>query len=200
MNNQIIFDLNKLERIVIDIDEPIQELNYYSQGVCFFVSNNDMYSMGKDTVRYNVQCLRNKIFKALNNQLQLHESITKDIGYLYNQDQQKRPGLIHDTDKDGESWVGYRYYLWGVNLITWIYNDKNGDIILEITPRFPGKPKYKWQKEPFSKEEIENFAWYEEWIKQYQPFLTRTITRETAEKWAQQSKAILDIIENNNRV
>lgn len=193
----ITFEFNDQEAMTIALDIPLEDIDYSFSAVMLFILQGHALSMGQDTIWYFLQSLSNLLSKAVDNKLSLHDSITQDIGYVYNEVLQRKKGHVYEQDRDGESWVGYRYYWCGVDYITWIYNNHKGEIVLEITPRFPGDPLYKWEQEPYSEEQTANMRAYEAWISNYQPFLTRTVARETASAWLIQANKILAIIKDN---
>lgn len=197
MNHTLVFQLNADLTIMIDLHEPLHYVDYSYQAEVYVAHNQHKYAMGRDTVYYTTKRLRNLLFNALSDTTQLHASINQDIGYLYNQELQGKPGLVYDQDNEYSSWVGYRYYLWGVDLIAWIYNDANQEIIFEITPAFPGEPTYFYKDEPLSPAAVANSAWYEEWITNYKPLLKTTIPRSTAQQWLDQADAIVKCIDQN---
>ena len=60
----------------------------------------------------------------------------------------------------------------------WIYNDKEGNIVLEITPPFATLFFEAYpEEEPIS---------FDEWMKDYKPLLVTTISKQTAQQWVQQ--------------
>lgn len=207
-STEIIFKLNEIEKIVITLEESIKHVDccyrapilYFQGDREYLLENGNIFS-----VRDNIQKFINLVAKALSNKLVLHPSlksntpIVKDIGYFFNESRQNKPGIVYDEEENGEQgyWVGMKYMLWAEDDVTWMYNNESGDIIFEITPCFPGKPTYWFEKEPFSQEEIENSLWYEQWIKDYKPLLIREIPREVAQKWLDQAHEILETIEEN---
>ena len=76
------------------------------------------------------------------------------------------------------------------DLVTWIYNDNKNNIILELTPIWP------WHFD--NPEEGETFITYEKFMKNYQSYLTRIISKDVAEQWVQQCKEALNIIDPEN--
>lgn len=130
----------------------------------------------------------------LDNSIKLSLDINKDIGYLYNEDLQNKPGLVY-TREEGEEydlWVGYRYRLWGAECQSWIYNDEEGEVIFELTPLFSG---------PFALgDKMQNktqLTKYEKWLKSYQPILIRIIAKHIVHQLLVQVTGILDVINAN---
>lgn len=133
--------------------------------------------------------------KAINNELQLSQSITHDIGFLWNEYLQEKTNHTFEekTIDNGRTkqWIGLNHLLWNPahGNSSWLYND-NGNIILEITPT------YKWH---YSKPaEEESFISYDEFIKNYKPLLTITIPKKVALDWLKQAENLLHEIEAND--
>jgi hypothetical protein len=86
--------------------------------------------------------------QALNQKLKLHESITRGVGYLYNEDLywtfnedllKRPPHLVREQINGNNWWVGDKHNLWCYQKIqSWIYNDTQGNIIFELTPLYSG--------------------------------------------------------------
>ena len=127
----------------------------------------------------------------------MHNSITKDVGFLFNQysanicgEKLKKPTYLVFTQRNKKNyWSGNDYSLWAKNFVSWIYNKPDGSIIFEITPFYP----YMYC-EP---EEEPNYIPYKEWIKTYKPYFITTISKETAKEWLQRAELIIKTIESN---
>src|SRR5439155_26455584 len=123
--------------------------------------------------------------------LSVDQSITEDIGYMWNRALHGDSGLeYHDI-----FWVGLRNLVWQSpgniqpNYATWLYNDAAGNIILEITET------YFWHhSEPTMGI---NYISYEEFMQDYKPFIVRTIPRKTAQNWLHQAESVLGILKKN---
>lgn len=130
---------------------------------------------------------------VLNKELFLHPSIKKNIGFYENQYRKKedRKNLIYENNEYGRFWIGVSYSLFSScgkgNPDSWLYNDKDGSIVFEITPAYP------WcYSEP---EPDETFITYSEWMKTYQPYLKRVISKEVAQKWLVELQELTNIVE-----
>jgi hypothetical protein len=193
--NKIIFKLNNEEGIFMSLPCNFEELACCSEGAINFYTQEHTYTMALDLVLYFMNELIGSLSQSLENKLRLHESISKDIGYLSNEYLQDKPGLVCEKLEGIDYWVGSKNALWSTRqnmypkLASWLYNDQNGNIIFEITPRYP------WHfSEP---KEGEDFIPYEEWIKSYKPVLIRAIPVEVARQWLEQANMILKKIEEN---
>lgn len=193
----IIFKLNDIEKIIIEPENPIEELDCCYEAQIIFLQDSKKNILSKDAVHNNMIILSNLLTKALSNKLQLHKSITEDIGYIYNQysdylcnDKSKVQNNFGYTKLEGRDiWAGNKYNLWNSALTSWIYNDADGSIIFELTPMYPENffyTKKKPQKIP-----------YQEWIKDYRPYLITKIPHNIAQQWLAQANAILNQIDEN---
>ena len=188
---EITFDIKKQEKITIEI-EHIREIHCCYELPIFFIKDNTKIILSIDSIRENMQIFKDQLNNTLSNNLQLHESLKgADIGFLYNQYLQKKPGLFYKKFEKVNYWIGINYIVWATNeYVTWLYNDEEASIILEITPAYPKKKNVEQNKqmEPYSK-----------WIKNYSPYLIRKISTETAQEWLAQIDSILKTIEENVR-
>lgn len=121
-------------------------------------TNGEKYILHDDDIG-GIEVFNKLLKKAITYNLGLHESITEDIGYLWNEylqtelDQRKKRFVKKDN-----FWVGLNNFLWEIKgFDTWLYN-KDNKIFLEITPT------YKWDYEEIEHEE---YVPYREFIKNY---------------------------------
>jgi hypothetical protein len=191
--NKIVFKLNEQEKIIIELEESFENIDCcYREHMNFYRDDKILCHFSLDTIRYYLATLQILLKSALANKLQLHESITLDVGFLDNEDCQEKKNLVYD----GVHWVGRKYAFIAGYLnekswfSSWIYNDISGNIIFELTP------KYRWyfyvKKEA---KKYKDYIPYEEWIKNYKPLLIRTIPKDVAEQWLHQAQEILKNIE-----
>lgn len=187
---EITFTINELEKIILTIELPLEEVHCCTESPIYLEFSDKRILLSQDSVRENMYILSNLLTKALDNQLILDKSITADIGYLYNQELQGKDGLVYkEIEKNVFHWVGGSYSLWSYNVETWLYN-KDGAIIFEVTPIYPGN----FFVEPGKEHEI---VPYDQWIKNYEPLLIRQISKHTAQVWLEQANSILQLIETN---
>ena len=136
----IIFNLNSTEKIIFESEDSFEQMHSCQDAAIFFVADNHKYLLSHSFIRENLYRLTGVLSEALNNRLKI--STPDDVGYLYNEhlydraakwDKNKHPhGLC--TSLDESEWIGYKYYVWGYDYQAWIYNDVQGNIILELTP------------------------------------------------------------------
>lgn len=185
------------EKIIIQFQEPLSEVNCCTESSVIFIQNGKQLVLSHDLFSYSVNMLNTLLKKALKRELTLHNSITKDIGYLFNQysaitcgGKLEEPTFLSYIQRDNRSyWPGNDYHLWDKNYITWLYNNFAGAIIFEITPFYP----YMYS-EP---EEELNYISYQEWIKTYQPYFIKEISIQTAQEWLRQVEYILEKMDSN---
>ena len=195
--SEIVFTLTKNEKIIISIDIPLTEVNCCTETSIIFIQKNHELVLTNDSLFNNIKTMIVLLQKCINQALLLDNTITKDIGYLFNQysaiicgENLERPTFVTYIRKNNELyWVGNDYQLWSADYITWLYNCVDGSIIFEVTPFYP----YMYC-EP---EEEPNYISYEEWIKSYKPYFIATLSRERAEEWLKQAEDIIKVIENN---
>jgi hypothetical protein len=194
-NFQINFILNNEEKLICDTYAQLNSLHCCSLGSIFFKGKDTSYLVAdaniEDMLEHFVKMFKN----ALSNKLGLHESIKLDIGYLWNEARQDKPGLFYPEEG---LWVGWLVnHLWFSGkpdfLDSWLYSDHEGNIIFEITPSYPWF-YYDADEHP---EKQPNYVPYEEWIKNYKPLVIKKIPRDVAEKWIEQADYIVKKIDEN---
>jgi len=187
MQNIINFQLNNSEKIVMSCEENLDQINCCTEGSLTLIEKNNEILLSNDTIHESIFVLHGQLQKALNSDLILHRSITSDIGCLYNEELQDKPGLVYEKFDERDHWVGYNFLLWSSNMATWLYNDYVGNIILEITPVFPGNFI------SFAEDKIS----YGRWLQNYKPYLIRKLPKEVAQQWLYQADHLLKKIEEN---
>lgn len=197
MNKILNFNLTNQETISFESKYTLETLLCCDEIYVYF--NADEVFLLNIDCSHELITLKDMLISALRNQLLLHNSITKDIGYLSNQEYHGDPNLelIFNAKEGQEFWVGRRYNLWETpgdvtpSLATWLYNNEKGEIILEITPNYP------WHFSDPTPEE--NFIPYEQWIKDYKPFIIRTIPQEVAKRWLAQVEHLIEVFEKKEK-
>jgi hypothetical protein len=144
--HSIIFAINDKEKIVLENEAPIEKLSCYCETPIILTQDKHTSLLSIEDIHSNMLAFRDQLTKALHNELKLHKSVAHNIGYAFNQyleheyndDAQNDPNIVY-VDRDGvDSWIGDDYQLFGHDLlITWLYNNDKGAIILESTPLYP---------------------------------------------------------------
>lgn len=191
----IYFTLNTSEYFVIKLPHGIEEgIHLCDEVEIEFHEDKKVYKLYLDCIQEALMSLKNLLHKAIGGELHLHTSITKNLGYLWNEEcQGDNPNLFCETSLGWPRWVGLDYHLWSTPgnfdpiLTTWIYN-KEDKIVLEITPSYP------WHfRDP---KEGENFITYDVFMNDYKPLLVREIDKGVARDWLSKCLELLQMIEN----
>lgn len=191
---QLTFSITTTINIIVQLNSSLSDIDWnYAESIKLW-HNTTSITIADGPIFFNIQDMHNLLKKALKNKLILNKSITDDIGYLYNQYHHTTSNLSLIQLKNVPSWIGERYRLWqarnnSIKYITWLYNDLNENIVLEITPFYP----YFYcnrKKEP-------HYVNYTQWIKSYTPYLITTISQKTAQEWLEQAEFIIKTVNNN---
>lgn len=177
--------LNDKEKIVFEINNTDEQLSAWSEVSIVFIQGNRRWILLVETIREALESFSLSLEEVLENKLILDSSITKDIGFMYNEylyalyAQESLPSDIKIiSDDDVDTWVGKKYHLWGHEyVIAWLYNDMKGAIIFEITPLYPLI---------FNERENNERKSFEQWMKQYHYYVKTEIPQETAKEWLRQ--------------
>ncbi len=192
INYNIDLTVNKKATIRICLEENLNLLDCCCRVDMILLYENKQYLLSGADLKDNMYILKNALKKVLNNQLQLHPSIIQDIGYLYNEKLRLKPGLVYEKFENRDYWVGGKHLLWGCDLVTWLYNDSDGNIILHITPFYTGDLIDNGEDDD---EEAEMLA-YEAWmVTEYKPFYTIVISPDTARLWLRLAENIYNKIQ-----
>ena len=192
--SRIEFVLSNVEKIIIDLGIPLEELDCCYREPIVFVKQHKKVILSNDTIDTDMKYLKKSLEKCLNNQLLLHESIKNDIGYLYNEYYQDKSRFLIGNIDGINTWIGYRYQLWQAyknrkRFATWLYNDEINSIVFEVSPCYPYL---------FSEPEQEpHYVSYSEWIKDYKPYIVRKVSKEIAQQWLEQASSIVQQINEN---
>lgn len=170
-------------------DDYLEGLSLY-QNIYIQYRNEQAIHLTYDWLYTASKTFKRALEDAINNQMKLLPEIKLNLGYEYNQRIYKS---AHDKTIKISTWVGRKYLVIDSNGTTlqsgplWMYNDKEGNIILEITPPFATLffKKYS-EEEPIS---------FDEWMKDYQPLLVTTISKETAQQWVDSINNLITNIE-----
>lgn len=124
-------------------------------------------------------------------------STLDNIGYDFNEylHGRSKPDAI-ETIQGAEYWVGEKYLPWSTPasvrpaLATWIYEQLDGKIGLELTPIYP------WEPDEDTAEK--DFIPYEEWMKTYKPVFKAEVSRGIALEWLKKTEELIETMMANN--
>jgi hypothetical protein len=198
MKKELIFKLGEKNKLIFLLDIPIKKW-LSCDFIKVYFKDNKYLLLRDDHISDTLFILSSVLKKALKNELQVHESIVVDIGLIWNKELHGDLGLIYEKNKEQQQfWVGLRNLLWCTpgnikpSLATWLYNDKDGNIIFEVTPT------YYWNFiDPLPDEQ--DYIIYEEFIKNYKSLLIEKISKETAEEWILKIDELMKIIQSNEK-
>jgi hypothetical protein len=191
MNNQL--TLTPTQYITFESFKSFEQmLPLYDAKVVLHIENKN-YILADESIKDVLTTLCFTLQKCLHNMLSLDNSINQDIGLMWN-------NFLHEDGEfvyEGQFWIGLKYSVWQAPsnvhpcLATWLYNDQQGNIIIEITEN------YFWHyTEP---DGDARYISYQQFIQQYQPLLKHTLQHNVAEQWLQQAKSWLNMLEENEK-
>ena len=120
---------------------------------------------------------------------------------MYNEyfDNRLESMMVSSENKSKKHWVIYDYRMWSgstdINnrVTTWLYNDRDGNIIFEVTKT------YSWFYIQDGDIERSDFVYYEDFIKDYKSLMHYVIPRDVAILWLEQAKKWLQIFYENEK-
>ena len=187
----ISFLIDDVDKIVIELEESVDKVHCCYEAPVVLIHDNKRFDLSSHSVRDFLTDLRCFAQQLMSNTLQLHKSITQeDIGFLFNEDLQYKPGLFIVQKNGRDSWIGYNYLLiMSYREAVWFYNAPDDAIMCEVTPRYPFSYR-NYEKDP-------NYIPYKTWIKNYKPYFTTKASPHFIAEWITQSDTILKTIEEN---
>jgi hypothetical protein len=183
---------DKSSKLLIGSRWPLDKMKILDEIDIVFFERPFMLIIGQEAFITIIEEFIRRIFYALKNELLLDESCY-NIGLVANQydyvfwieKNNDRSAFKHIRNT---CWIGYEYKLFAYkSRISWLYNDRYGNIVLEVTP---------W----FNVYKCKDKAIYKQWIKNYKPILKRTIAPEIAQKWIKQMEKLLNLIRVNSGI
>ncbi len=184
------------KKIICYSEEDLKIIDGYSQAQVFFCDdNNQSYQIdGESTVNIFLLTLQKLLKKSLFGNLVLDDSVHNNIGYVWNQWINDSTVILPDyTDNNNDTyWVGLRYELSSYDAVAWVYNDKDYNIIFEVTPAYP-----LGCIDQDNKSEVEK---YQAWMKSYKSIYKTIIPVELVQTWLLQIQEILEIIDKNTEL
>ena len=120
-----------------------------------------------------------RIQKLINGEMPIDSSITDDLGFECNQyfNAIKKKSVVINYLFGSNDHKQIRPYYNG-----WLYNDKDGNVIFEITPFYP------WHGE--TKKSHPDFITYKKFMKDYKPILKTIVSKEKLKQWIIQAQEL----------
>lgn len=186
------FTINSHEKIEMKLFHSYDQIHCCYHPQIYFMQYNHKLSINKhEDFREIAERFIRLLEHAINNELSLPNDI-QDLGIIANHyDTPQDPHNYYKTDEYNQtSDILNQYQLLRHNYFTFLYNDKDGNIILQISPEYPFQNKIKKQMPSYN-----NFL---RWMKQsYKPTIIRMISKKIAQTWLEQARQISAIINNN---
>lgn len=186
------FTINSHEKIEIKLFHSYDQIHCCYHPQIYFMRYNHKLSINKhEDFREIAEQFIRLLKSALENKSSLPDTV-QDLGTLANHHHTpKDPKNYYQTDEhDQASNTLNKYQLSSHEYFAFLYNDKDGNIILQISPEYPFQNKRKKQMPSYN-----NFL---RWMrKSYKQTIIRMIPRATAQEWLAQAHQISAIINNN---
>ncbi len=188
MNNSIfIFTLNKYIKITIEPDEySVDTIDCFQEASFSIIQNNQKILLCHNFFSSYLEEFIIALKQSVQKNRQLDSYFFKNIGYYWNESMN---GVDPENPFNENYALLKKYALWESHITTWIYNDEQGNIILEITPYYPYAFSDEYSYQDFLT-----------WMQNYKPLLKTILPRHTAEQWLIQAQQILDTIDENTQM
>jgi hypothetical protein len=118
------------------------------------------------------------IQKLIHGKMPIDSSIAGDLGFEWNQ---YFEGIIKDTEVIKYHFSSNCHKQIRPYYNSWLYNDKDGNVIFEITPFYP------WHRK---KKSHPDFITYKQFMKDYKPILKTLIPKENLKQWFTQAREL----------
>jgi len=186
-------DIDHSKYLTLEFDGAAKYLDLFDCVTIVYHENIQKYILyNNGFVIESLRIFESILIKTLDGEKVLHESIDRDLGYLWNEYLKDKPGYNFarvPVEKNSTMWVGLRYLLLSSKKCdTWLYN-KDGDICFEITPG------YKWH---FLKpKNNEKYISYGKFIKNYKPIAIIKLEEKVAQQWLKTISKLVKTAQNN---
>lgn len=191
----VIFTLDENSQIIMRPGGSIemQQMHCCNLAKVFFVKDNNEHTISYYSLPFYHEILdtySRLIFNAIADELRLPESFNKDIGYIYNEYEMKNHSKVYPMSiKLNEEFCFSNYQLFrSASKNSWLYNDKDGSIVLEIGPSYP------WDS---YKKRTKGLISFKKFLKNYAPFYKTKIPVDLAYQWLKQILYLKQVINEN---
>lgn len=200
---ELIFKLSGLDfiKIVPNYDIDIEYAFLCTEAKVYFGGLQELY-IGEEIIAEIFRSFILRLKKAIKGELQLHEFLTQNLGFIYNECFDDRPEsmMVEIPNSFNKHWVVYDYKMWSgsddnlnYRVATWMYNDKEGNIVLQVTKTYP------WFYIENGDIERPDFIYYDDFIKNYKPLLTYIIPHEVAILLLEQAEGWMNVFSENEK-
>ena len=191
--SKMILKLNKTEYLELKLPNSVPI--HLCDNVEISFHGDIKLPLSNDCISDSIALLQSLLSKTIDNTLTIPEKSLGNLGYAWNEELHAKDQPNFKPPKHYRLWAGLDYHLWStpgnadVTTDTWLYNDRNANIILEITPT------YKWHFSALEQPaNAPGFIPYAEFMKNYQPYFLRIVPHETASHWLNQIDKLLNTI------
>ncbi len=168
-NTQVIFCMPDYKNKINYFYEPQKMLHKFDEVTVIYKIKEKKIILEQEVIKETLDGIRKGLEWALNKCLIIPDFIEKsEMGKTNNIESYKSNRTV--------KYSNYSLFS-GKDIQTWIYNDHYGEIFLEISPRCP--LVYR------EYEEGDEFATFEDFMKEYKPYAFFHIDRKTALEWKQ---------------
>ncbi|MBI2352856.1 hypothetical protein HYV11_01265 [Candidatus Dependentiae bacterium] len=194
-------DKTKSIQIVSD-NLPIEQVYICYHLEMYWCEDKEKIIIGKNDAGGFLEKFELLLPLVLEQKLVLDVSIQKSLGFYLNEIFADRESFVNLKYEYYDScaysdWIGMHYFMTSTCaphdpvVTTWMYNDINGDIVLEVTEMF------SWsEQEVASSEEMDR---YFEFLKNFKPILKQVIPKKVAEQWLRKAKKWYKIFYDNEQ-
>jgi len=190
--DKVIFEID--DGVVIDLILPCDQDDLRRHDMVravFIIAEDQQYVIYSDDSAIGfLGVLQMFLQQGLCGKKKLNVLLKEDLGYLWNEDLHQVS--IHSNPTEVNEWIGEDYLLWSRHGVSsWLY-EKNGKMYFEVTPT------YRWHFRDPEPEEKDAFINYEQFIKNYKPYVITELSINTARESLRQAERLLAIIKAND--
>jgi hypothetical protein len=110
------FILNSAEYFIIILKKVDDVIDCCYRTPIILNFNNHQIIIANEDVQEYAERLDDLLKLALFQNLKLHNSIKKDLGYYWNQDMnENNPDIFYEQGEGHEDWIGTKYLLWSTS-------------------------------------------------------------------------------------
>lgn len=207
--DKILFSIAQDRTFTIYVSYPLADIFRYDEVEIEYSGPEGKIKVERDMLISALEEFCWGLENLLAGKLKLHPSITRDIGYDWNEyldrNRESRVKSVDDLEYEQEDtewprWVGCKFLVWGAwGSATWMY-EKNDAFFIEITPTCewkydPDAP----DTDPTPEENARDCEYYQTFIENYKPLAIIELDKKVAQEWLEQTKKLLKLVESNDK-